>query len=170
VWVQVAAGRAYRTVARSDPAADGTWSAEVPLTRNHAFRALQVFPDGRRGAASPVVSVALRPVVSASAPRRVLTGTAATVRGTIGPPQAGLTATTWFQGRSGRWIHVRKVGLRARDGSFAGSVPFGRPGVYRVRVAFAGTRFARPAAAPDLFLRVVRTRQGLSGGAAAPGG
>jgi hypothetical protein len=170
VWVQVAAGSAYRTVAKASPAADGAWTAEVPLTRGYAFRALQVLSDGRHGASSSPVRVSLRPLITAGAPRRAVRNTAVPVSGTIAPKQAVLSASTWIQGRSGRYSYVRRVGFRAKDGRFAARIPLGRAGVYRVRVSFAGTKFALPALARDLYVRAVSTAKKLNGGAAAPGG
>ena len=152
------------------PAGDGTWSAEVPLTRGYAFRALQVLSDGRHGAASTPVRVSLRPLITATAPRRVVRNTRALVRGVIAPKQAWLTASIWIQGRGGRYSYVRRVGFRATEGRFAARVPLGRAGVYRIRVSFAGTKFALPAVASDLYVRAVSSAKRLSGGSAAPGG
>jgi hypothetical protein len=170
VWVQVAAGAAYRTVARTLPAADGTWAAEVPLTRGHAFRAMQVLSDGSHGATSTPVTVSLRPTLTAAAPKRVVRNASIPLSGTIEPGQARLSASLWIQGRSGRYSFVRRVALRARHGRYAAKVPVGKAGVYRVRVSFAGTRFALAAVAPDVYVRAVSSPKKLSGGTAAPGG
>jgi hypothetical protein len=170
VWVQVAAGPAYRTIARVQPAAAGTWAAEVPLTRGYVFRALQVLPDGSHGAVSVPVRVSLRPGLRASAPRRVLAGSAATVRGAIAPQQGRVTASSWIQGRSGRFHFVRRAAVRPSRGRFAVRVRLTRPGLYRLRLRFAGSRYALPASAPDLYVRAVRSRRSLSGGAAGPRG
>jgi hypothetical protein len=167
----VAAGAHYRTVARTFPAADGSWAAEVPLARSYALRALQVLPDGTHGAASPLVAVGLAPALRASTPRRVLAGRTIPVRGSISPAQRSVTASLWSQGRGGRFHYVRRAEIRAgRSGRFAGRLPVGRAGVYRVRVRFAGSRFARPSAAPDRYLRAVRDPRKLSGGTAGTGG
>ncbi|MFL5844918.1 MAG: N-acetylmuramoyl-L-alanine amidase [Solirubrobacteraceae bacterium] len=170
VWVQVAAGAAYRTVARAAPASDGSWAAEVPLTRGYAFRALQVLPDGSHGAASTPVTVSMRPTLTLTGPRRVVKNSRATISGTIQPGQAALTASLWIQGRGGAFSYVRRVAVRAKAGRYSARLRLGRPAVYRVRVAFAGTRFALPAVAPDLFVRSVTSAKKLSGGAAGPAG
>jgi len=170
VWVQVAAGSAYRTVAKTRPSSDGAWAAEIPLSRGHAFRALQVLSDGSHGAASTPVQVSLRPAISASGPRRVVRNTAMPISGTISPAQGRLTASTWIKGSDGKYRYVRRVGFRVANGRFSARVPLGRAGLYRVRIAFAGTKFALPATAPDIHVRAVTSRKRLSGGAAAPGG
>lgn len=170
IWVQVAAGPAYRTVGRTDPTADGSWALELPLTRGHAIRALQVLPDGTHGAASAPVQISLTPVLTATAPRRVLAGKLVPIQGTIGPHERTLVASAWLQGRSGRYSFVRRLAITARGGSFSARMPLRGSGVYRLRVRFAGTRFALPASAPDLYVRAVRNKRSLSGGAAAPQG
>ncbi|MEJ7784117.1 MAG: peptidoglycan recognition protein [Solirubrobacteraceae bacterium] len=170
VWVQVAAGSAYRTVAKTLPASDGAWAVEVPLSRNHTFRALQVLPDGSHGAASTPLQVSLRPAMTASGPRRVVQNTTMPVAGTIAPAQRRLAASTWIRGSDGKYRYVRRVGFRASEGRFAARIPVGRAGLYRVRISFASTRFAVRATAPDLYVRAVSSRKRLSGGAAAPGG
>jgi hypothetical protein len=170
VWVQVAAGPAYRTVARVDPAPDGRWSVELPLTRGHTLRALQVLSDGTHGAASGDVAVSLTPALTASAPRRVLAGRSVPLRGRIGPNEPTLTASLWIQDRRGRFAFVRRVAIRARSGRFGARLPVRRPGLYRVRTRFGGNRWTRPASAPDVYVRAVRNRRSLSGGAAGPGG
>jgi hypothetical protein len=171
IWVQVAAGRSYRTVAKTFPQSDGSWALELPLARSYALRALQVLPDGTHGAASSIVAVGLAPSVQASAPRRVLANRSVPVRGTIAPAQRWVTASIAIQDRRGRFHYVRRAGIRvARSGRFAGKVAVGRAGVYRVSVSFAGTRFARPSAARPLYLRAVSSRSKLTGGSAVRAG
>ncbi|MEO6496272.1 MAG: peptidoglycan recognition protein [Solirubrobacteraceae bacterium] len=170
VWVQVAAGSAYRTVTKTLPGPDGVWAAEFPLSRNHTFRALQVLPDGSHGAASAPLRVSLRPAITASGPRRVVRNTTVPISGTISPAQGRLTASTWIKGSDGKYRYVRRVGFRVTRGRFSARVPVGRAGLYRVRISFAGTRFALRANAPDLYVRAVSSRKRLSGGTAAPGG
>ena len=170
VRVQVAAGIGYRTVASTTPAADGRWTAEVPLTASHTVRAVQLLSDGRPGPSSPAVRIALKPVVTATAPRRVLAGKALAVAGAIAPAKSLITASTWIQRRDGTFAYVRRHNLRARDGRFRGRVPLVRPGLYRISVRFPGTRFAAASETIDLYARAVRHARDVNGGTAAPGG
>jgi len=171
VWVQVPAGASYRTVAKAAPGSDGTWAVELPVDRSYALRALQVLPDGTHGAASSLVTVALTPALQATAPRRVLAGRSIPVSGTIGPDQRWLSAGLWIAGRSGRYKYVRRTAIHVRPGGhFAANLRVVKPGLYSVRVSFAGTRFARPARAPYIAVRAVTSAKKLSGGSAAPWG
>ena len=170
VWVQVAAGAAFRTVSKLAPNADGTWSTEIPLTRSHDFRALHVGTDGSHVSASSAVRVLLQPTVTATARPRVLAGRSAVLRGTVAPHERWLTASTWVAGRSGRFHYVRRVRFQAVNGRFRLAVPLRTPGLYKFRVRFPGTKFALAADARDVHVRAVRHRRDLSGGSAAPGG
>ena len=171
VWVQAAAGTAYRTVAKATPGSDGTWAVELPVDRSYALRALQILPDGTHGAASSLVTVALTPALQATAPPRVLAGRTIPVSGTIGPLQKWVSAGLWIAGRSGRYHFVRRTAIRVRSGGrFAARLRVVRPGLYSVRVSFAGTRFARPAHAPYLAVRAVSSASKLNGGSAARAG
>jgi hypothetical protein len=170
VWVQVAVGVHYRTVAKTAPAADGTWTVQLPLTRGHAIRAIQMLPSGRRGVASEPVQISLVPVLTARAPGRVLAGTQIPVSGTIGPHERSLLASLYFQTGSGAYAFVRRAAVTVAAGRYRARLAVRRAGVYRVRMRFAGNRDALPAAAPDLYVRAVRNRSALSGGSAGPGG
>jgi hypothetical protein len=170
VWVQVAAGKAFRTVSKVAPNSDGTWAAEVPLTRTYDMRALHVGTDGAHLSASAPVRVTLQPTLTATTRTRVLAGRSALIRGTIAPQERWLSATLWVAGRSGRFHWVRRVGFQAANGRYALRLPLRKPGLYRVRVQFRGTKFAAAAQARDLHVRAVRHRRDLSGGSAAPAG
>jgi hypothetical protein len=171
VWVQAAAGAHYRTVAKAAPGSDGTWSVELPVDRSYALRALQVLPDGSHGAASSPVLVGLTPALRAAAPPRVLAGATVPVSGSIAPDQRAVSVSLWIAGRSGRYHFVRRTAIGARHGGhFAAKLRLARPGLYSVRVSFAGDRFARAARAPYLAVRAVRQASKLSGGSAARAG
>jgi len=169
VSIQVSGTSGFVTVAHADPAPDGTWTAELPLTRAHQIRAQQVMPDGTHGAVSAPISVSLAPELSAQAPRRVLAGHAVTVSGAIGPHEPHVSITLAFQGHSGHFNFVRRITVTTHHGAFHGALVLHHPGVYRLGVHYLGSAQALPAQAPDLFVRAVRHASSLSGGAAARG-
>ena len=167
VAIQVSGSHGYVSVAHADPAPDGTWAAELRLTRAHSVRAVQVMPDGTPGAVSPILALTLTPQLTARAPRRVLAGRSVTVSGTIGPHEPRLTIALAYLGRAGRFVFVRRISVAARHGRFRGALRLRRPGVYRLGVHYPGSGEALPSQAPDLFVRAVRHASSLSGGAAA---
>jgi hypothetical protein len=166
VAVQVSGTGGFVTVAHADPAPDGTWSAELPLTRGHQVRAMQIAPDGSHGAVSAPLAISLTPELTAQAPRRVLMGRAVTVTGAIGPHEPRVSIALAFQGRGGRFNFVRRITVATRRGAFRSALLLRRPGVYRIGVHYLGSSQALPAQAPDLFVRAARHTSSLTGGAA----
>lgn len=159
VSIQVQSAASYVTVAKVQPAPDGTWSAVVPFTSGHVVRAIQVLPDGNPGAASAPVRLTVSPSVTASAPSRVLAGGRVVLRGRIAPRRRGLTLTMSLQ-RGGRFVHFATRRLLATAGSFRTSVRLHRPALYRLHVRYAGDLGTRPASY-DVYVRAVRHRSAL---------
>jgi hypothetical protein len=175
VSIQVQSAGRFVTIAKAQPAADGSWSLELPLKSGRVVRALQVLPDGRAGATSDPVQLTVTPTLTARAPARVLAGRSAVLRGTIAPQRRALSLSLALQ-RRGRLVTVARRALLARDGVFLSSVRLTRPGLYRLHVRFAGDLGTRPASS-DVYVRAVRNRSALhrptqtvSGGAAGPQG
>jgi hypothetical protein len=175
VSIQVQSAGSYVTIARADPAPDGSWSAQLPLNTGHVLRALQVLPDGQPGAVSQPISVTVSPALSASAPSRILAGRRVVLRGTIGP-QRRVLSLSLARESGGRLVTVAQRRLLASRGAFRSTVLLSRPGLYRLHVRFAGDLGTRPASS-DVYVRAVRhasslhrRRQSVNGGAEGPQG
>ena len=156
VDVQILTARGFKTAARATTDPDGRWAADLPTSRNRVVRA--VGRTGSRPTVSSRVSVTVAPMLTArTAAKRVRAGRRVTVRGTVRPGKAALVveATPIASGRrAGRPILVR---ARGKARAFRTTVPLRRPGLYRIRVRFAGDRRNRPAASGDLYVRAVRS-------------
>jgi hypothetical protein len=168
VSVQVRSGARFVTVARAQPGPDGAWAASVALARGRAMRAVQVLPNGKVGATSASIDVAVAPSVTAAAPRRVLAGRDVTLRGTIAPRKRLLSLEVSLQGTGAAMKVLRRVRVRVTRGAYALSVALTRPGLYRLKVRFAGDDGTAAAYAPDVFVRAVRRAQSVGGATAAP--
>ena len=175
VSIQVQSAGRFVTIAKAQPAADGTWNLELPLKSGRVLRAIQVLPDGRAGAASDPIRLTVTPTLTARAPARVLAGRNAILRGTIGPQRRVLSLSLALE-RGGRLVTLARRTLLARDGVFLTAVRLTRPGLYRLHVRFAGDLGTRPASS-DVYVRAVRKRSALhpttqtvSGGSAGPQG
>jgi hypothetical protein len=159
VSVQVQSAGRFVTVAKAEPAPDGSWSLVLPFTSGHVVRAIQVLPDGQVGATSPPVRLTVDPTVSAAAPSRILAGGRVSLRGTIAPQRRGLSLSLAVQ-RGDRFARVALRGLVAQQGRFRASLRLSRPGLYRLHVRYPGDAGTRPAAY-DLYVRAVRHRSAL---------
>jgi hypothetical protein len=114
--------------------------------------------------------VVVAPVLTAQlSAARVRAGRSATVTGAIRPQKPSVLVEAWRQAApdSSRYVRAFTLRARARGGRFRLAVPLRRPGLYRLRVRFAGDRRNGPAQAADLFVRAAR---GPTGGTAVPAG
>ena len=156
VDVQILTARGFKTVVRATTDTGGRWTADLPTSRNRVIRA--VGRTGSRPTISSRMTVTVAPVLTArTAAKRVRAGRRVTVRGTVRPGKAALVveATPIAAGRrAGKPVLVRARGT-AR--AFTTAVPLRRPGLYRIRVRFAGDRRNRRAAFGDLYVRAVRS-------------
>ena len=178
VSIQVQSAGRFITIAKAQPATDGTWSLELPLKSGRVVRAIQVLPDGRAGAASDPIQLTVTPTLTARATARVLAGRSVTLRGTVAPQRRVLSLSLALQ-RAGRFVTVARRSLLARDGVFVTPVRLTRAGLYRLHVRYGGDLGTRPAA-EDVYVRAVRHRSSLrpssppaktvNGGAAGPQG
>jgi len=168
VALQLLTADGFRTVQRLRTGPDGTFTAEVPTARNRAIRAIRDV-QGRGRIASRTVPVSVAPALTAAAPRRVRAGRRLVVTGTVAPRKGSVVVSAARQGRTGGFAVPVRLRVRTVDGRYRAPVRLDAPGVYRVRVAYAGDRVNAPSRAPDLYARA--TRGPVSGGAtAAPAG
>jgi hypothetical protein len=130
-------------------AADGSWAAEFPATRSWDVRAVSndVRSSRTRIVVAPVVTAALRSA-------RVRAGRSAVVTGGIRPRKAAVLIEA-SRRAGGRYVRAFTLRARAASGSFRAAVRLARPGLYRLRVRFAGDRRNGAAQAADLFVRAV---------------
>ncbi len=170
ISVQVKGRTRWVTVARTEVAPDGVWSASVPFTGGHLTRALQVLPNGHGGATSNPIQLTVTPSLTASAPRRVLAGSSVELTGTIGPHRRLLTLEISRRATGGRLARVAHVSVHTRFGRFKRHVRLSRPGLYRLRLRYGGDSRTQAATAPDVYVRAVRHAVDVTGGAAAPAG
>ncbi len=164
VTVQIATSKGWRPVGTVLSAGDGSWAAEFPATRSWDVRA--VSNDVRSTRARVVVAAT---VAARAAAPRVRAGRSAVVTGTIRPRKASVLVEAARQAGPNGTRFVRAFTLRARSagGRFRAAVRLARPGLYRLRVRFAGDRRNGAAQAADLLVRAVR---GPTGGTAASAG
>jgi hypothetical protein len=159
VKIEIGTTRGWRSVTSTTTAPDGAWSAEFPATRSWDVRAIH------NEVASPRTRVVVVPVITAQPLRsRVAAGRSAILTGSVRPRKPAVLVEGWRQAspRSTRFVRTFTVRRPARAGRFRAAVPLRRPGLYRLRVRFAGDRRNGPAQAADVFVRAVRGR--LSGG------
>jgi hypothetical protein len=162
VGVQVLTPAGFRTMQSVDTGPDGVWAAELPTTRNRTVRA--VVGD----VASEEVQVSVRPALTAALPKgpRVLAGRRAVITGTIAPRksrlvveiarQRGLSTTAFTRIALARVPSVRR-------GRFRAAIPLTSPGLYRLRVRFAGDTLNTAVQSTDLYVRAVRKASSLGG-------
>jgi N-acetylmuramoyl-L-alanine amidase len=165
VTVQIATTKGWRPVTTTTSGPDGAWSAEFPATRSWDVRAIHNEVRSPRARAVVVPALAAR-----LAARRVTAGRSAVIVGSVRPRKPSLLVEGHRQDprRPTRFVRAFTVRRRAAAGGrFRAAVPLRRPGLYRLRVRFAGDRRNGPAQAADLFVRAVR---GPTGGTAARAG
>jgi hypothetical protein len=161
VTVQIATSQGWRPVVTTTSGDDGSWSAEFRASRSWDVRAVhnEVVSPRTRAVVAPTLEARL-------AAARVTAGRSAVVLGAVRPAKGALLVEASRQARpGGRFVRAFAVRRRvAADGRFRAAVALRRPGLYRLRVRFAGDRRHAATTAPDLLVRAVR---GPTGGASA---
>jgi hypothetical protein len=149
VRIQVLTARGFKAVSTAVTGADGAYTAELPTTRNRVIRALV----GR--ATSSRIKLKVAPALEVRAPaRRVQAGRRSVLSGRLRPSK-GLVSVVAYREVRGKYRRALSLRVRARGGRFRAAVPLRRPGLYRLRLRFAGDRRNAPAQA-DYFVRAVR--------------
>jgi hypothetical protein len=150
VRVQVLTAKGFRAVASAQSGADGGWSTELPTSRNRVVRAVV----GR--VTSNPVRLTVAPVLTVPAPAsRIQAGRRSVLRGEVRPRKASIVVEAARQLSPTRYAPPVVLRGRASAGRFRVAMPLRRPGLYRVRVRFAGDRRNAPAQV-DHFVRAVR--------------
>jgi hypothetical protein len=150
VRIQVLTSRGFRAVGQAftDPA--GSYTAELPTTRNRTVRALV------GNIASAPVKLTVAPALAArSKARRVLAGRRAVLTGRLRPKKPAVIVQIARQ-VGARFVRVGALRFRTRDGRYRAAVRLARPGLYRLRVTFRGDRRNASARGPDAYVRAVR--------------
>jgi hypothetical protein len=154
VSVQVRTGARFTTVALTETGADGGWAAEVRSAFSRTLRAVAQPPDAGR-VESLQRTVLVAPAVEAQASaRRVRTGRALTVRGTVRPAKARLVAEVARRGSDARYHVVARVPVAARRGRFAKVIRPRRPALTRVRILSRADARNQPGLSVATFVRV----------------
>jgi hypothetical protein len=149
VRIQVLTGRGFKAVSTAVTGPDGAYSAELPTSRNRVVRALVGRVTSRR------LTLKVAPALEVTAPeRRVKAGRRSVLKGRLRPSK-GLVVVTAYRETGGGYRRALAVRVRARKGRFRAAVPLKRPGLYRLRLRFAGDKRNAPAQA-DYFVRAVR--------------
>ena len=164
VKIEIGTSKGWRGITATTTAGDGSWSAEFRATRSWDVRAIH------NAVASPRTRAVVAPtLVARLAASRVTAGRSAVLLGSVRPRRPSLLVEGWRQASPSSTKYVRAFTVRRRtaaDGSFRAPVALRRPGLYRLRVRFAGDRRNGPAQAADLFVRAVRGSTGGTGGRA----
>lgn len=149
VRIQVLTSRGFKAVASAVTGADGAYAAELPTSRNRVIRTLIGSVASRR------VTLKVAPALEVTAPaRRVQAGRRSVLKGAL-RPKKGLVVVTGYRESRGRYRRAFTVRVRARDGRFRAAIRLAQPGLYRLRLRFAGDKRNAPAQA-DSFVRAVR--------------
>ena len=149
VRIQVLTARGFKAVASAVTGPDGGWTAELPTSRNRVVRA-------RVGKiASNKVTLKVAPALEVTAPAtRVKAGRRSVIKGGL-RPKKGLVVVTGYRETRGRYRRAFAMRVRAKGGRFRAAVRLARPGLYRLRLRFAGDKRNAPAQA-DYYVRAVR--------------
>jgi hypothetical protein len=149
VRIQVLTSRGFKAVASAVTGADGAYSAELPTSRNRVIRTLIGKIASRR------LTLKVAPALEVPAPaKRVKAGRRSVLKGAL-RPKKGLVVVTGYRESRGRFRRAFSVRVRARDGRFRAAIRLARPGLYRLRLRFAGDKTNAPAQT-DYFVRAVR--------------
>jgi len=163
----------FSTVARALTDGDGTFTVRVPWRAAGVVRVTARPGPGAASVRSTQVTVAVTPLVSATAATtRIQAGRAIAIAGRVRPHAAARVLVERDAG-GGRYVRVAEPALKVRDTRFASAVSLTRPGLYRLTVRTGPA--AAPITAAPLFVRAVRDikktpARGSAGGAGGPGG
>lgn len=163
----------YSTIARATTDDDGSWTARASWRASGSVRATARVLPGDRAVRSEQVTVAVTPLITATAATtRIQAGRTIVIAGRVRPHAAARVVIERDVG-GGRYAKVAEVALKVRDTRFAQPLRLRRAGLYRLTVR-TGPRAAPVSAAP-LFVRAVKDigrtpPRGSAGGAASPGG
>ena len=155
VRIQVLTSRGYKAVTSAVTSGDGTFRVELPTTRNRTVRAI--------AGATRSGSVRLRvaPALEVRKPsNRVLMRRRSVLSGRLRPSKGTVLVEAALQRGARSYRTVLRAKVRVRGGRFRAAIPLRRPGLYRLRVRFAGDWRNAPAYR-DFYVRAVRTTGGL---------
>ena len=133
-------GAAFSPIAGTVCAADGSWSASVPLTVSGLIRAAFRGDGARQPLASSPVAIRVLPTLRLGlSSRRVRHGRAIAVSGTISPHPAGGRVEVRLDRLVGRrWVRVQRKRINVRGGRYLTRVKLRRAGLHRVSVITPG--------------------------------
>jgi len=122
-----------QTIATVTTAADGTWSATLPLTRNAGIRALYRGAPGVSAVISPTVELAVpaQLTLQASAQQAVV-GIPIVFSGTVSPDKERVILAIAQLQVDGSYREVRTVRVASDNGAFSRGIAFSAPGRYQV--------------------------------------
>ena len=132
--------RAWRTLARTVTAVDGTWSATVLPEHSGRLRARFRGDQTQAGLKSTATRIEVRSkVIAEVSSARVRVGERVAVRGRIEPAQAvQRVALILERKRRGGYERVDRVNAIARDGRLKARIPIRTAGRHRIRVRALG--------------------------------
>ena len=168
VQVQTRIDGTWRTSSAPLTAADGSFAATVKPKATRQLRVRFAGAGELRSSVTPTTTVAVRPVVSLTRPRRRgAAGVRFDLRGRVQPRKARVYQVLQLL-RRGRY---RKVGAKAlptkRGGYFSGSFVPARPGVLRFYVATKADVLNARGASDEVVVRVGERARAQRGGAQA---
>ncbi len=151
VRIQVLTARGFKAVTSAVTDAEGRFTASLKTSRNRTVRALV----GK--VASKPVKLRVAPALTVAAPfKRVLRGRRAVLRGTLRPKRGTVVVEAARQVGRTTFRRTTRFKARVRNGRFRTTVRLVTPGVYRLRVRFAGDR-RNSRAQVQYFVRAVRS-------------
>jgi N-acetylmuramoyl-L-alanine amidase len=157
VRVEAAIASTFRPVTSALTADDGSWSASVAVTSTSALRASYPGDGAHAAVTSPAVSVGVVPRLGARAlARRVRAGHGVLVAGALRPARAAVVVRWARAGASGAYGRAAARRVPLRSGRLRVRIPLRRPGLYRLRVVFAGDAGNLPVRSRTLYVRAVR--------------
>ena len=167
IHVQSLKGRSIRLLGETNTDAAGNWSLTVSIPRNRTLRAVEVTTANVPRTASPSVTLTVVPELAASLnSRRTRAGGTVRVSGHVAPSKSKLAVQFARQRKRGGFGKLRAVALPARGGRFSSAVRLKLPGLYRLRVTFAGDKSNASARTRYLYVRAVRGTPDTGGSAA----
>jgi hypothetical protein len=133
-------GAAFARIAGTVCAADGTWTASVPLTVSGLIRAAFHGDGVRQPLASSPVAIRVLPTLRLGlSSRRVRRGRAIAISGTISPkPVSGRVEIRLERLVGRRWMRVQRKRIGVRGGRYLTRAKLRRRGLYRVSVITPG--------------------------------